>query len=333
MATGTTTSSQVGAPVQEFYDRVLLDRAIDVLVHDKFGQKRPIKPNSGEQPKFRRFSSLTNKTQPLVETVTPSPDQLSKTDKTGQLQQFGNYVELSDYVQYTTEDPILAETATLLGENAGESLDLVYRDTLAAGTSVFYANDVAGRSSIVTAQSTADYKKIERALMNNNAKMFRDKPIVGSDKVGTSPVWNAFFAIIDSYAYYDLRSLSGFLQRSEYPDGGASAMDNEIGSLGHIRFVVCNNAKVWASSGGSVGSTGYKSTDSSNIDVHTALIFGKNAYGITPLEGKAMENIIKPLGFGNDPLNQRSTSGWKATTDCLILNENFMYRYEFAVTE
>lgn len=331
MATGMTTSTQVEAAVQPFYDRILLDRALASIVHNKFGQVRPVKIGSGDQPKFRRYSSLTNVTQPLVEGVTPSPQQLAKTDVVGQLQQYGTYVEISDYVQMTTEDALLAETADLLGENAGESLDLIYRDALMAGTSKYYANGVAARTDIVTGQSETDYKKIVRALQKSNAKPWTENPIAGSDKVGTLPVASAYFAIVDEYAYYDLQAISNFLPVAKYPDPKA-AMENEIGALGHIRFIRCSNAKVYADGGGDDGSTGLATTSGSKVDVHTALIFGQNAYGVTPLAGKALENIIKPLGSGNDPLNQRSTSAWKATTDLVILNETFMYRYEFGVT-
>jgi N4-gp56 family major capsid protein len=334
MATGTSTSTQIPAPVQSYYDRILLERATPNLVHGMFGQQRPVKMNSGDQPKFRRYSSLPKANQPLTEGVSPSPQQASKTDVTGQLETYGAYVEFSDYVQYTSQDSVLTEYAEILGENAGESVDLVYRDTLVTGTSVFRANSVAARTDIVTGQSVNDYKKIVRALQNANAKVYQKNPIVGSDKVGTAPVWASYFAIIDPEAYYDLQALTGFVQTAEYPDGGKSAVMHEVGSLNHIRFVMTSEAKVWADGGGSVGSTGLASTGASNVDVHCALIFGMNAYGICPLQGKALENIVKPLGSAGsaDALNQRGTSGWKAITDIVILNEAFMYRYEFGVT-
>ena len=67
-----------------------------------------------------------------------------------------------------------------------------------------------------------------------------------------------------------------------------------------------------------------------NNDVYATLVFGANAYGVCPLAGQAMQNIIKPLGSAGaaDPLNQRATSGWKATTTTKILNEAWMVRIE-----
>ena len=331
MATGTTTSTQVPAAVRLFYDRILLKRALPELVHHLFGQQRPVKIGSGDQPKFRRYNSLATASIPLTEGITPTKQQLAKTEVTGQLETYGQYVEITDYVQYTNEDAVLTETAELLGENAGESLDEVYRDTLVGGTSALNGGSVSARTDIVTSQTEADYKKIVRAMSIAKAKKWVDMPIYGSDKVGTSPVGAAYFAIIDPAAYYDLVALTNFQKVSEYPTQNG-VLPQEVGALGHIRFVMTTKAKVYADGGGAVGSTGLATTSDSLIDVHTALIFGKNAYGVTPLMGKALQNIIKPLGAGEDALNQRSTSGWKAITDIVILNEAFMYRYEFGVT-
>jgi len=332
MANGMTTSTQVPAAISNYYDGVLLMRATPFLCHDKFGQQRPVKIKSGWKPKFRRYGSLDAITQPLVEGITPTPVQLSKTEVEGTLEQYGTYTEITDFADETTEDPLLTETAEVLGENAGESIDLVFRDKLVAGTSVFWANTVAGRTDIVAGQSESDYKKIERSMMSSKAKMWRGELVPGSDKVGSRGISSSYYAIIDEYAYLDLRALTNFQLRADYPDGGASAMDGEIGALGHIRFIMTTNAKTYVAGGGDVGSTGLQSDGSSKVDVHTALIFGKNAYGICPLAGKALQMINKGFGEGNDPLNQRQTSAWKATTELVILNETFMYRYEFGVT-
>jgi len=60
------------------------------------------------------------------------------------------------------------------------------------------------------------------------------------------------------------------------------------------------------------------------------LFLGKNAYGTTEVEGGGLQNIVKQLGSAGtgDPLNQRATSGWKATKTAEILTEEFMVRNE-----
>ena len=41
------------------------------------------------------------------------------------------------------------------------------------------------------------------------------------------------------------------------------------------------------------------------------LVLGAHAYGVTELEGGGLEHIVKQLGYGDDPLNQRASVGWK----------------------
>jgi N4-gp56 family major capsid protein len=70
------------------------------------------------------------------------------------------------------------------------------------------------------------------------------------------------------------------------------------------------------------GTTNFKN-NGTNYDVYATLIFADNAYGVCPLSGQAMQTYVKALGSAGtaDPLEQRSTVGWKATTTTKILNE------------
>lgn len=327
-----TTTTQVDPAVDVYYNRLLLKRLLPHLAHHLFGQQKPVPMKSGTQPKFRKYSSLTKATTPITEGQIPTAQQMSKTDITGQLEQYGSYVEVTDKVEYVVEDANLTEATELIAANAGESLDEIYREALVAGTNVFYANSVAGRTSIITGPAEADFDLIVRGLKDNKAKPWKTQPIYGTPRVGSVPIGASYYAIIDAYAEHDISALTNFVPVQKYPDGGKSAMENEIGAYKNLRFVMTTEAKVWESAGGSSGS-GFKTTDGTNWDVHTALIFGQNAYGICPLEGKAIEHIFKSKAEAGGPLEQFSTTAWKAMTDCLILEDAAMYRYEFAVSE
>jgi hypothetical protein len=62
--------------------------------------------------------------------------------------------------------------------------------------------------------------------------------------------------------------------------------------------------------------------------VFCTLFIGENAYGVTDIEGGGLEHIVKQRGYGNDPLNQRSSVGWKATKVAKRLLEEYLIRYE-----
>ena len=60
------------------------------------------------------------------------------------------------------------------------------------------------------------------------------------------------------------------------------------------------------------------------------LVIGEGAYGISDLAGGGIEHIVKQKGSSGtaDPLNQRSTVGWKATKVAKRLAEEYMVRIE-----
>lgn len=69
-------------------------------------------------------------------------------------------------------------------------------------------------------------------------------------------------------------------------------------------------------------------------DVYSTVVLGEDAYGTTNIEGGGLENIVKQLGSAgsSDPLDQRSTTGWKATKVSELLVENYLVRIETAST-
>ena len=58
------------------------------------------------------------------------------------------------------------------------------------------------------------------------------------------------------------------------------------------------------------------------------LVLGAHAYGVTELEGGGLEHIVKQLGYGDDPLNQRASVGWKGMRAAERLVEQYMVRIE-----
>ena len=71
---------------------------------------------------------------------------------------------------------------------------------------------------------------------------------------------------------------------------------------------------------------------SAGTAVYSTLILGEDAYGVTEIEGGGLEHITKPLGAGEDALNQRATCGWKATKVAERLVEPYMVRIESCST-
>jgi N4-gp56 family major capsid protein len=326
----TTTITQVPPGVQAFYDRNLLERAQPAEVHGRFGQKRPIAQRNGNQIKFRRYSQLAVASTPLTEGVTPAGSSLAVTDLTSTLAQYGDYITLSDLVSMTNQDPVVTEATDVLGDQAGTTIDQARRDVLVAGTNVAYANAVAGRVNVNTKVAGTDLDKIIRFLKVQNAKFIKTA-IMPSDKVGTGSVRAAFIGLVHPDVEFDLESITGYRSVSDY-GSQEGVIENEIGAYKNIRFVSSTNCKIFAG-GGAAGTTVFKN-NGANFDVYASLFFADNAYGVCPLTGQAMQTYVKALGSAGtaDPLEQRSTVGWKATTTTKILNDSWMVRLESAAS-
>ena len=113
-----------------------------------------------------------------------------------------------------------------------------------------------------------------------------------------------------------IRDSSEWIDVHKYADPKA-IYDGEIGKLGSVRFVSSTEAKIWKDD-----------TCPSGLAVFATLVLGAHAYGDTMIEGGGLEHIVKQLGYGEDPLNQRSACGWKATKAAKRLVEEYMVRIE-----
>ena len=66
------------------------------------------------------------------------------------------------------------------------------------------------------------------------------------------------------------------------------------------------------------------------LAVFACLFYGKGAYGTTEITGGGLRTIVKQLGSAGsaDPLDQRSSTGWKATKVTEILHPDYLIRVE-----
>ena len=139
----TTLLAGLSAEMKTFYDMTLIDEAQANLVHDQFGQKRPIPQGSGKTIEFRKFAPLAKATTPLTEGVTPDGKSLTVSTITATVNQYGDYITQSDVLELTALDNTILEATKLLGRQAGMTLDTVVRNVLQSGTNVTYCPKVA----------------------------------------------------------------------------------------------------------------------------------------------------------------------------------------------
>ncbi|MBI5402488.1 MAG: N4-gp56 family major capsid protein [Ignavibacteriae bacterium] len=312
------------ANVNAFYDKNFLSRALPLLVHSRWAQIRDIPRNNSDVIKFRKYNSLSVATTPLSEGVTPAGSALSVTDSTATVLQYGDFVTLTDKLKMETEDPVETEATDILGEQAAETFETLDRDILAAGTTIQYASTATQRTDITAAMklTAAEIREAVRTLKNNKAKRIT-RMVDPQTGYNTTPVDACYIGIVHPNSTYDLKSDSAFVPIEKYAAGlKGGPLPGEVGKLDEVRFVETTLAKVFTGGG------------SGGADVYATLIIGQDAYGVTRISGEAMKIIRKQLGTGGttDPLDQRSTIGWKGTRVTKILQQLFMLRLEHGVT-
>ena len=315
--------SNIPEEVAAVYDRNLLDRAVAFFPHLKFAQIRDIKEHAGTFTiNFRRYSNLAAATTALTEGITPSGKSLVVTKVEATVLQYGDFVTVTDVVQFSSVDSVLLETSDILGDQVSDTLDQLARDKFHAGTSKYFAGSGHTlRSQVAAGELITDVliKKVVRLLKNNKAK-FITRMVNPSNNYATTPLKAAFIGICDPSTTYDLEAITCWTGIEKYANK-SDIMEGEVGSFGQVRFIESTNSKIFVGEG-------------NGIDVHSTIIFGQNAFGISRITGQTLKNIIKPLGSGgtSDPLDQRATSGWKLTFVALILNNDYVSRIEHAVS-
>lgn len=312
--TNVTADSGLTAEMKTYYSDYLIDMAEPELIHDQFAQKRPIPAGNGKTIEFRKYASLPKAVTPLAEGVTPDGQKLTMSTVTATVNQYGGYIEVSDILKATAIDNNIVEATTLLGGQAGRTLDTVTREVINAGTNVQYAEGThTSRAALVGgAASGNDYLTVRAVRM-----------AVRTLKGLNAPKVNGYYAgIIHPDAEFDLMDDDEWKYPHQYVDT-ESIYSNEIGMIAGVRFVESTEAKKWVNAG-------TNGTTAAARDVYSTIITGANAYGTTEVSGLGLEHIVKQLGSAGtaDPLNQRATIGWKATKAAVILVDEYMVRIE-----
>lgn len=374
--------------MKTFYDMTLIDEASANLVHDQFGQKRPIPQGRGKTIEFRKFAPLNKALIPLTEGVTPDGDNLSVSAITATVAQYGSYITQSDVLELTALDNTILEATKLLGRQAGLTLDTVTRNILNAGTNVTYASKWSGSTEIpVSSRAALDATAVLKVDTVNQ--------VVAKLRAVNAPTINGdYVAIIHPYVAYDLMRDPEWIESHKYAEPG-NLYEGEIGKIGGVRFVQSTEALVVdgadlasdahtlsinhaqgytgaitsvAFDGGTVATDGLNGryirinnkvvlvtdSDSSSItfastnfgdiadntviypvasaggNVFCSLFIADGAYGVTEITGGGLQTIVKQKGSAGtaDPLDQRSSVGWKAIKTAKILIGDYLVRVE-----
>lgn len=284
MASTTSTLSQL---MQTYYDKLFISTAKHWLIHEQGAQERPIPSNEGKIVYFQRYTPLSIITSQITEGSNPSAVNLSATNVSGTISEFGSYTSISKLLKLTAVDPKMEGAVEVMAQNAGESRDQMVREKALAGQGT---TQLAGAKSAITDVAITDtlnaseIRKAVRTLKANKAMRYSDGYFLGK----TSP-----------YASYDLMGDTTWVNAHTYKDG-MELYKGELGRLHGVRFVETTNWKETANGG------------SSSADIIHTFVHGKEAFGITDLSGDEKKVYVKTPGPNStdNPVDRFSTVGW-----------------------
>lgn len=305
--TNVTTSEGLTAEMKEYYSKYLLKLMQAALVHTQFGKKDSIPKNGGTTIEYRMFSSFPKVTEPLTEGVTPDGIPMQVATVTKSLDQYGAYSSHSDKLVLTAIDNIIAEATEKHAESAVLSLDTITRNELNGGTNVVYAAKDGTRATS-RAQLTAAHK-LTYADVSFMATMLK--------RNNAPKIDGSYIAIIHPDVAQDIMTDDRWIDVQKYKNP-ENIYNGELGKLHNVRFIESTEALCTKEGANGAG-------------VYSTLFLGKDAYHVIDVAGAGVEIIVKPASSGGtaDPLEQRSTVGWKVPMfGAKRTIEQYIWRFE-----
>lgn len=328
------TYGMIGSRTNLYADEVFLAHAVPKQVLERYATTKKLPKNKTLTISFRRSVPFDVTDVPLQEGVTPTPEGLQYEDVSVQIKQYGSWVQISDVIADTHEDPILNEAVTSMGEKAAQVRELVNWGIFRAGTSVFYSSTTAAptlRTQVNAPITIQLVRRVEQFLDAQYATRIT-KMLSPSGDYGTTPVPEGYVGITHTNLRGDLYDLPGFRRAEAYASGKPEP--EEVGSADGVRFVLSAFLQPIINAG-STTLNGMRTTGGTNVDVYPVLIIAQDALGVVPLAGTERA-IIKVRNPGTvdsaDPLGQRGFVSYKMWHAALILNQNWCSRLEVGAT-
>lgn len=310
-----------------YYVKEFIDIANPLLVYEQFGTPKAIPNNNSNKITFNKVLKLDNTpgNHQLTEGVVPSEQNFQMVRLEQTINQYGGFAKVSDRLHEESINGITSEFNQRMGEQGGETINKVVRDDLLGGTNVRYAGGVADRDSITSSGMNAtDFDYMYQAF-----KLEKVRPIrlmtKGTPNEGTLPTRDGFPTVVAVESIPFIEALDDGLgnkfQSVETYAGQVPTYANEHGRFKNFIFILDTESYIVANAA------------ATPQDINTCLVFGQGAYHYTTIGNSDVEVIIKPKGSAGtaDPINQFSSIGWKAKKGAVIVQETYMFRYEFSL--
>lgn len=345
-----TTTTEIAGPVNVVFQVNLLRRASALLSYFAGTMPASIGEHQGTfTAKWRRFDNLTAQTTPLAELTGPvalptrQGSQPSITDITATVQKYGNFFLLNEEVDLINFNGQAEELSSVLGHNAGTSLNRLQRNEMEDNSTILLAGGATTATDLsATGGAHISLTEIARTVnaLNNQDAMKFVPMTTGSRNIGTSPIRSAYWGQCHVDVEEDIRNLTGFNAVETYASQTMTA-PGEFGSVGGVRFIAQTESSIDTGGGSAAtaSATGDARVTSSRADIYNTVIYGMESVGSLGLgfehvkesymagdmvPGIQMITHARGSAGAGDPLNEVSTMGWKSWHAAKVLNSNWI---------
>jgi N4-gp56 family major capsid protein len=302
---------------QKIVAKELIDILKEKLLWYKTAKVTPVTKGSNSKTViFRGFNRLALALSPLAEGVTPAGSNLTMNAVTAVLSQYGDFTYITDVAEFLYDRSMIKDASDVLGIQSSETVDTIIMNVVASGTNVIYGDGTVSTRGAVTSSMVLTTDLITRDirfLERNNVEKFSAVPIIGS----------AYALVGHPDVMHDLRLDSKFIAAINYSSPTPSneyrgdLFTGELGYWQGARIISTTLSPVYAGAG------------ASGANIYGVICYGKGAYAVSEFSG-GLSTYIHTGGVQDtsDPLEQRSTVGWKWEGTAAILDNNRIVRNE-----
>lgn len=261
-------------------------------------------PHPGNQVTFTLIAALAPQTTPISETADPTHILPVRSEVSITIQEYGASVKPTKKLRLTSFLDLDMVVPMEVASNMEESVDILARDVLVAGTNVIYGGAATSRVTVAATHTVdaADIRRLRAELAATNTP-----PPPGS---------SFYVAYIHPDVSYDLQQESGQQAWSAphvYSDP-AAMYTGELGALGGVRIIENANSPMFVNAG--VGGT---------VDVYATIAVGLQGLGEAVGEPQHMV-VSGPF----DDLQRFVSVGWYGLLGYGIVRQNSVWRLETA---
>jgi len=298
MATISSTASTLSAEMQRYYDKVFLERLQNSQKYNFLAVQKTLPKNSGQIVYFTRVAQLTANTTALTDGTSPTGVNSTSSNVIATASPHGAWEQIGSLYEMITIDVGLKEHVEAMGQNAGESMDIVLGTELnASATAQCGGATFAAQATAIASSDTLSVSSIRKA--------------VSTLKKNKAPKWENgnYRAVLNVDGVYGLQgdtAAGNWINIGTYNSGENAEMlkKGSIGSLYGVDIVETNQA--FCASG--------VATSTNHCQARSNFIAGKGAVAEVKLSGSGDARIIHKKSDSSDtsnPLEMYSTLGWK----------------------